>query len=103
MKVSVVIFTSLLITVPTAHSQDVKNRLSRDEKELRRLSILNDLKALVSDSKKLEKPLAQAAAKAEIADAAWPLDIDLAKQLLTDAYQLTFPKEGEQKKAVPLG
>ncbi len=103
MKVSVVIFTLLFLSVPAAYTQDAKNIPPDDEKEMRRLWILNDLKVLVSDSKGLEKPLAQAAAKAEIADAAWPLDVEFAKQLLTDAYQLTFPKEDGQEKTASRG
>lgn len=103
MKVSVVIFTLLFLTVPAAYAQDAKNIPPDDEKEMRRLWISNDLKGLASDAKGLEKPLAQAAAKAEIADAAWSLDVEFAKQLLTDAYQLTFPKEDGQEKAVPRG
>lgn len=100
MKVIVLILILLLSAIPTAYGQGVKSIPSDDEKEVRRLWILNDLKALESDALKLEKPLAQAAAKAEIADAAWSLDADLSKRLLTEAYQLTFPKEDEQEKPI---
>lgn len=58
-----------------------------------RAALLADLRALESDSKELLKPLDSAAAKAEIASAAWKLDRDWAKQLLRDALPLTFPEE----------
>jgi hypothetical protein len=63
-----------------------------------RAALLADLRALESDSKELLKPLDSAAAKAEIASAAWKLDRDWAKQLLRDALPLTFPEEAYRPK-----
>jgi len=63
--------------------------------ELQRLVILSDLKALAADLPKLQEPLARARASAEIADAAWLLDQEWAKSLLSQAYTLTFPSQDE--------
>ena len=65
---------------------------------LKRLTLISDLQFLASDALNLEKPLARAAAQAEIADAAWPLDEEWAKKLLREAYELTLPPEDEQKR-----
>jgi hypothetical protein len=56
-------------------------------------ALLADVRALESESKELLKPLDAAAAKAEIAAAAWTLDREWAKGLLRDALVLTFPEE----------
>ena len=56
-------------------------------------ALLADVRALEAESKELLKPLDAAAAKAEIAAAAWTLDREWAKGLLRDALVLTFPEE----------
>lgn len=60
--------------------------------------IIVDLQALESKLVKLEKPLALALAKAEIADATWWVERERAKVLLREAYELTFPDDEEQKR-----
>jgi DNA-directed RNA polymerase specialized sigma24 family protein len=61
-------------------------------------SVLSDLHGLESRAAKLDKPLARALAKAEIADAAWALDRQWSMKLLRDAYGITLPEEEEQVK-----
>ena len=60
-----------------------------------RTSLTSDLRNLDEQAINLS-PLARALAKAEIAEAAWTLDNDWARSLLTKAYELTFPSEEER-------
>jgi hypothetical protein len=80
----------------SSHAQVVNTRQSLDELALQRISLISDLQALDAKAGQLEKQLARAAAKAEIADAAWTLDTDWAKKLLQEAYELSFPSEEVQ-------
>ena len=61
-----------------------------------RIALLSELQSLGARAKLLDAPLARALAEAEVADAAWFLDRELAKQLLREAYDLTSPSEEEQ-------
>lgn len=88
----------LLTAVPTTRGQAAKNTPDDGEAETRRLLLLDEIRSLAADSSKLLAPLAQAAAEAEVADAAWSLDRELAERLLRDAYRRTLPKEGEVSK-----
>ena len=92
--------TSLLLAmgllVSTAHSQPKQAPTKPDDLLQEKLSLLSNLQGLVARAKQLEKPLARGTAEAEIADAAWSLDRELAKELLRDAYSLSFPEEAEQ-------
>src|SRR5258707_1739083 len=63
-----------------------------------RFALLSELQSLGARAKLLDHPLARALAEAEVADAAWFIDRDLAKQLLRDAYDLSSPGEEEQAK-----
>lgn len=63
------------------------------EAELKRLALLADLQSLAGEASEIDEPLALALAKAEIADAAWPLDPAWPKRLLREAYELTLPGE----------
>lgn len=65
---------------------------------LQKNSLLADLRGLDTETAKLSEALARAAAKAEIADAAWELDQPWAKQLLREAYELTLPPAEEREK-----
>lgn len=78
------------------YGQVINTSQSQDELALQRISLISDLQALEAKAGQLEKPLARASAKAEIADAAWTLDKEWAKKLLQDAYVLTFPSEEVQ-------
>lgn len=68
-------------------------------------SLLSDLQTLGARAKRLDKPLARAAAQAEIADAAWEHDREWAKQLLREAYELALPAEEQRAKLrkIPVG
>ena len=63
---------------------------------LRRNLLLTDLRSLEIEVLKLDKPLARALALAEVADAAWTLDEEWARELLREACELTLPPEAEQ-------
>lgn len=86
------------LLVSIVHGQSMQVPTKPDELLQEKLSLLSDLQGLAARAKQLEKPLARGIAEAEIADAAWSLDRDLAKELLRDAYSLTFPEEAEQAK-----
>jgi len=63
-----------------------------------RFALLSELQSLGARAKILDPPLARALAQAEVADAAWFIDRELAKQLLREAYDLASPGEEEQAK-----
>ena len=63
-----------------------------------RALLLADVRALAEESKELLKPLDAAAARAEVAAAAWMLDREWAKGLLREALALTFPEEAYRPK-----
>lgn len=79
--------------------------MADDYINLKKITLLSELKSLEDRAASLTKPLAKAAAAAEIADAAWELDVELAKELLREAYELTFPPEEEQERLrnIPAG
>src|SRR2546421_4520412 len=89
-------FLSILLALQFSaysYGQVGNNGQSRDELEPQRISLLSELQALEARAEQLEKPLALAAAKAEVADAAWTLDRVWAKKLLQEAYELSLPSE----------
>jgi hypothetical protein len=59
---------------------------------LEKALLLNELQSLEKETIRFDDPSAEALAKAEIADAAWPLDEVWAKELLRAAYALVLPK-----------
>ena len=90
------LFLSILLALQFSaysYGQVGNNGQSRDELELQRISLLSELQALEARAEQLEKPLALAAAKAEVADAAWTVDRVWAKKMLREAYELSFPSE----------
>ncbi len=72
---------------------DEAKRADNNELELKRMALIGDLQILSAEASNLDKPLARALARAEIADAAWALDPDWSKQLLREAYELTLPSD----------
>ena len=66
------------------------------DQTLERVTLMSDLQSLERETLKFNDPLAEALAKAEIADAAWQLDKDWAKNLIRAAYELTLPKTDER-------
>jgi len=101
----VVILTIILLTVTqpcvaqavVAQSQTQVDS-AREADEQKKQSLLADLRALASEAKELRAPLDLAAAKAEIAAAAWTLDREWSKRLLREALPLTFPEEVDRPK-----
>lgn len=81
-----------------AFGQQRQTGVSDDITLSEHLRLLSELQGLGARAKQLDKPLARAMAEAEIAEAAWSIDRDLAKQLLRDSYYLAFPEEEEQAK-----
>jgi tetratricopeptide (TPR) repeat protein len=78
--------------------QSIQAPTQPDDLQQEKLRLLADVQGLVARAKQLEKPLARGMAEAEIADAAWSLDRELAKELLRDALNSAFPDEAEQAK-----
>lgn len=83
----------IVLAVSFTGGQTSEPARTKEDAALRRLALLTDLQALDAKASKLDKPLARAAARAEIADAAWELEPEWAKSLLIEAYRLTFPEE----------
>ncbi|HEX8130243.1 MAG TPA: hypothetical protein VF527_14160 [Pyrinomonadaceae bacterium] len=97
MRRFILLSTLALALLSGAHGQSIEAGSDNDELIVKKNSLLADLQALEAESFKLEKPLALAVAKAEVAAAAWTLDETWAKKLLTEAYELTFPQEEEER------
>jgi hypothetical protein len=87
------------------HAQSVEPGQGQEDKALQKLSLISELQGLAARSLKLEKRMAEALAKVEIADAAWTLDEAWAKKLLREAYELTLPSESSlsRLRALPVG
>ncbi|MCP9492861.1 MAG: hypothetical protein MSG64_00230 [Pyrinomonadaceae bacterium MAG19_C2-C3] len=77
-------------TITVAEKEEAERRASK-------IALLSDIQTLDAEAAKLDDVIARAAAKCEIADAAWTIDREWAKELLRAAYDLTFPDEEEQK------
>ncbi|MDX6303354.1 MAG: hypothetical protein QOI77_323, partial [Blastocatellia bacterium] len=99
-----VISLATLMTLATClgffpvNGQSIQAPTKLDDLVQEKLRLLSELQGLAARARQLEKPLARGIAEAEIADAAWSLDRNLAKELLRDAYSLALPEEGEQAK-----
>lgn len=87
-----------LALLSVVHGQSIAAQSNNDELIIKKNSLLADLQALEAEALKLEKPLALAIAKAEVAATAWTLDETWAKKLLTEAYELTFPPQEARAK-----
>jgi hypothetical protein len=96
---------ALLVTLLLPRFSVGQPTFRADARTAERASALLDLRGLEAESSELARPLARAAAKAEIAAAAWPLDEAWAKGLLREAYELTLPDEAERERlrGVPIG
>lgn len=70
----------------------------KEDSDSQRLIVFSELQSLETRASRLDRPLARAAAITEIAAAAWTLDKEWAKKLLSEAYELTLPDEEEQRK-----
>jgi hypothetical protein len=81
-----------LILTPAFKSQTTELK-TKDDKDLKRIVLLSELRDLEVRATRLNSPLSCALARAEIANAVWQLDEDWAKRLLREAYQQTFPEE----------
>ncbi|MCA1566881.1 MAG: hypothetical protein LC803_14795 [Acidobacteria bacterium] len=98
MRRFILLSTLGLTLLSVVHGQSTETRSINDELSVKKFSLLADLQALEAESFKLEKPLALAVAKAEVAATAWTFDETWAKKLLREAYELTLPPEAEQFK-----
>lgn len=87
-RASVATSLLVLLTVQTVPSQ-APNVAALSEKQSR---LLIDLQNLAAQATNLPNNLARARANAEIADPLWILEEQSAKELLTEAYKLTFPE-----------
>src|SRR6266567_1322189 len=92
--------STLLLGLTCFYGQSLKTELSDDELNLKKISLVSELKSLEARSTKTEDKLGRALAESEIADAAWTLDTTWAKKLLREAYALTFPEEEERSKLI---
>src|SRR5947209_16671504 len=94
-----------IFQVTSSYGQVTSTGQSQDELALQRISLISELQALEAKAGQLEKPLALASAKAEIADAVWTLDKDWAEKLLQEAYELSFPSKEVRAKyrQMPVG
>jgi hypothetical protein len=88
----------LLVIVANGQGQTTEQRPVDAAPDTEKLQLLSELQSLNAQSARLNSPLAQARAKAEVASAMWYLDQDEAKRILIAAYQLTLPGEAEREK-----
>lgn len=96
MKQIVLLSVLLLSTAPAYKGQSGEIEVSRDSLSLSKSVLLSQLQALEIEAAKLDRPVARALAKTEIADAVWTLDKTWAEKLLREAYKLTLPDEEDQ-------
>lgn len=103
--VALALITFTLTLIPPASCPAQSPAASAEEITARKAALLAELQALEISAAKLDAPLARAAARTEIAAAAWTLDEDWAERLLRDAYSLTLPDapERERLRAVKVG
>lgn len=83
----------VMSTGAAPRAQIVETASVADEIVTQKAWVLSDLHALDDKTSKLDTHFAVALAKAEIADAAWGLDVEWSKKLLREAYALTLPEE----------
>lgn len=105
-RIEKTILLVVIIVSPTlALSQAKVSDAETAEGSVRRLSLISEIQSLEIRAKRLDKPLARAVADAEIADALWGLNQDESKNILREAYELTFPGEEQRAKLqkIPVG
>lgn len=95
----------LLLLTTTSHGQSSESESTDGAADTKKTALLSDLQMLEAESRDLDQPLARARAKAEVADAAWPVDQEWAKSLLREAYELALPAEEERARLreLPVG
>ncbi|MBA3243019.1 MAG: hypothetical protein H0T60_17505, partial [Acidobacteria bacterium] len=77
---------------------------ARKDLSMERALLFSQLQALEKETLEFNNPLAEALAKAEIAEAAWELDLSWAKKVLRAAYKLVLPTaEQNQGQNSPAG
>ncbi len=92
------LFAPMAVFASSVFGQSNPSGSADDALANQRFALLSELQSLGARAKLLDHPLARALAEAEVADAAWFVDRDLAKQLLREAYDLSSPGEDEQAK-----
>src|ERR1041384_3932693 len=95
MKLICLALLTLVMMAFSNHSQESK---PTEAETMARLSLISDLQTLLARAKRLQEPLARALVEAEIADAAWAVDRELAKELLREAYKMTLSTDNEPNK-----
>ncbi|HEX8128559.1 MAG TPA: hypothetical protein VF527_05605, partial [Pyrinomonadaceae bacterium] len=95
MRQSMFFLIVVLLLTPFSKDQSVQTKID-DSVILQKSLLLSEMQSLENEAAKIDKPLALALAKAEIAASAWTLDKAWAKKLLREAYELTFPEESER-------
>lgn len=89
----------VLFCLSSSSGQSAKSQEGTDnEVRAQEYSLILDLESLNAEATKISAPLARAAAKTEIANAAWTLKPAWSRELLSDAYDLTLPEEKERTK-----
>lgn len=98
-KTRIVFCISILLTLNLAREGygQSETELTENSLSINKTVITNSLMELENEAKKLDSPLAQAVAFAEIADAGWDLDKGWAQSLLLEAYKLTYPSSAERE------
>ena len=97
------VFALIIGLASLSFTQSLKAPATKQEPKqidltLERASLISELQFLDKETLRFNDPLAEALAKAEIADAAWQLDRDWAKKLLRAAYELVLPKADQNQK-----
>jgi hypothetical protein len=105
MKKLALLLTVIFVSLSPCRAQSVNPEPAVGDVPARKALLLADLQSLEIASAKLDKPLARAAARTEIAAAAWTLDDEWSRRLLREAYELTLPEEKEREclRAVKIG
>ncbi len=98
MRQSILIFGLIFLPGFFCNAQSNETKTTKDDTEMQKLWLLSDTQVLETKSVVLDKPLARALAKAEIAGAMWMLDQPRAENLLREAYELTLPNEDERNR-----
>jgi hypothetical protein len=98
MKSNIFYFFTVFICLFFAFNLQIIAQSNTEDKILEKKNqIISDYYFLNNQTVKLNSPISKAYSKTVIADGLWELDIDKAKQILTQALEMTFPEKDEKK------